>query len=1165
MSIKVYGGSRLEDVAGTMAEVMDAKRPSAPFQRIPVVIHSSGMARWLRQELAKSANCALSANMELLFPGKFFQKWVFEPMDRLAGRDPHSTHDTVELPFNPETIKWLVMKALSDGLGENPSFQSVNSYIGNDDDREIRRYQIAGRIARIFDRYMIYRPEMLKRWQGGRIESAEKWQADLWNAIIKSSGVAKSYSNYFWDFLNHDDPAKVMEALSEFPAIYFFGLSAMPPAHFAMLQKVSDYVPVHFFWMNPCKGLWAGVKGEKEAEKEIRKIREMNIFKGCEELARQMEDLVRDESGNPLLGSLGRVGRELHKLMLDSDGIEEVDVTHSSGSASSLLLHKLQEDILNNTTIDDAKLEIAHDDDSISINNCYGPLREAEALYEFLIRSFDQDRTLLPKDIIVYVPDLEKYAPAIEAVFGGGNPYAKKAVPFTISDRTLTREYPSCAAFLSIIKLLGSRFKASEVLAIWSFEEIRDTMRISDDDWDVLQRLLRDARVAWGIDEMFREKTSGCKFRQNSWRFAMDRLIFGAVMMDSGKEPIPPCFKPHNECDDEPEMQIAPLEDAESYSRLIGSVADWMESLFEIQEKIDEGRTRKSAEWLEVLERLSEKFLPSSNSDDGVLAVRRAIGSMRKQLETAGLLDMEISWDLASLWMREVIDGEANDEKFCCGLLTFCRFQPMRGIPAGIVCMLGMNDGEFPRLDKQIGFDLMDQDPKKRLLCDRWGKDDDRYAFLEALVSARKKLYMSYTGRRDTDKQEMPPSILVSELCSYLGSRVKAGRNEVEKALVARHPMHPFSQEYFDSGKNHVPLSTSSTWRKVAENLYVSKKAETPTDDMKGINAVLPVVQTVDLPELLKFFDSPCKYYFTGTVGIDLDVRNTDQPGDSEPSGLDKLQQYQFYIGIHEAYERAGGTGNMNLLKKEYLLRMQAEGILPYGRAGRKIFADLWDQAETWLQGLKKFEAEAGEPLPVFKDKLDVEAAGTKLSLTFEIHDLHKNFQLMARPAKCKTKDLLRMAVHQAIIQSMAGTTPMKLPAKSVFWGLELDSENKQEILKNPQGFLQDLLGIYLEGRKQPLCFWLDAAAALVKSDGFDEKAAKEEWEPDKFSDGRNYGKPDSYTRKAFGDKWPSEHNLEKFKELALKVMAFKLVQVNDTESEKTAPSTAKSQKGGGK
>ncbi|MFA6291510.1 MAG: exodeoxyribonuclease V subunit gamma, partial [Victivallales bacterium] len=1116
MGIKVYGGNRLEDIAGTMAKVMDANRPEDPFQKIPVVIHSSGMARWLRQELAKSDNCGLSANTDLIFPGKFFQKWVFEPMDQLAGKDSHSTHDTVELPFNPDTIKWLVIKALSSGLEKNQAFQSINAYIGNDDDREIRRYQIAGRIARIFDRYMSYRPEMLKRWQSGRMETTEKWQGELWNSIIRSSGVAKAYSNYFWDFMNHDNPAKVMEALRGFHAVYFFGLSAMPPSQFAMLQKVSDHVPVHFFWMNPCKEFWSGAKGEKETEKEIRKIRNKDIFKGCETLARQMENLVKDESGNPLLGSLGRVGRELHNLMLNSDGIEEVDLECNTENVSKLLLHKLQEDILNNKKIDDIKIEMLPNDDSISINNCYGPLREAEALYEFLIRSFDQDKSLLPKDIVVYVPDLENYAPAIEAVFGGSNPFTKKAIPFTIADRTLTREYPSCAAFLAIIKLLGSRFKASEVLAVWGFQEIRDTAGISDDDWDVLQRLLKDAMVAWGIDEAFREKASGCRFRQNSWRFALDRLIFGAVMMDSGKEPIHPCFKPHREGDAEPEMSIAPLEDAEPYSRLIGFVADWMESLFGIQGKIDEGKIRKSSEWIEVLEQISEYFLPSSDRDDGVLAVRRAIGSMRKQLETAGLLDMEISWDLASLWMQEIIDGEANDEKFCCGLLTFCRFQPMRGIPAGIVCMLGMNDGEFPRLDKQLGFDLMDPDPKKRLLCDRWGKDDDRYAFLEALVSARRKLYISYTGRRDTDKQEMPPSILVSELCSYLGSRVNAGRKELEKALVAEHPMHPFSQEYFDSEKNHVPLSISGTWRKVAENLYISKKPETVKVDTNIGTAVLPIVQTVDLYELLKFFDSPCKYYFTSTVGIDLDVRQTEQPDNSEPSEINKLEEYQIRSGIREAYERSGGTRDVNLLKKDFFSRMQAEGILPYGATGRKIFTGLWDETWAWIQELKKLETEAGELLPSFKSTLDIEVAETKMTLTFEIPDLRKNCQLIARPAKCKTKDLLRMAVHQAIIQSVEGKAPMELPCKSVFWGLDMDGDKKQEILKNPKRFIQDLVGIYLEGQKQPLCFWLEVAAVLVTPDGLDEKAAKEEWEPDNYKGSNNYYKPDLYTRKAF-------------------------------------------------
>ncbi|WP_150322595.1 exodeoxyribonuclease V subunit gamma, partial [Enterobacter hormaechei] len=57
-------------------------------------------------------------------------------------------------------------------------------------------------------------------------------------------------------------------------------------------------------------------------------------------------------------------------------------------------------------------------------------------------------------------------------------------------------------------------------------------------------------------------------------------------------------------------------------------------------------------------------------------------------------------------------------------------------------------------------------DPKRG---DRSRRDDDRYLFLEALISAQSKLYISYIGRSIQDNSERFPSVLVQELVDYIG------------------------------------------------------------------------------------------------------------------------------------------------------------------------------------------------------------------------------------------------------------------------------------------------------------------------------------------------------------------------------------------------------------
>ncbi len=1157
MGMMVYGGGRLEDVASRMAEVIAGNPSPDPLLRTQVVVHSNGMARWLRQELAKSSNLGVCANMDMLFPGNFFKRWIFNPMERLLSGAPDAGAGFVEDPvLNVHTMTWLVFKVLSGGLESGDSFRPIARYLGDGDDMEIRRYQLSCRIARAFDRYSSYRPEMLRRWQGSSVPSAgastggERWQAELWRAMIESSPALRTSSDLFWDFVQGRAPPETLSELKMHPAVYFFGISALPPAQLALLQKLSESVPVHFFWMNPSEGLYDRGRGRKEMERQIERIRACEVFSSCERLAAEMEAMVRDESGNPLLGSLGRIPRDLHRLLLGCDMAVHEHVVARIAPAESPggILGTIQEDILMNVLPEEAgRIELNPGDRSITISNCHNPLREAETLRDFLLRCFDQDPGLLPKDIIVFVPDLEEYAPAIESVFGSGNPYSRMALPFTIADRTLQREYPSASAFLSALEVLGGRFKAGEVMSLLGYGGIRSRAGIDDDDWDVLQRLLRESRVAWGIDGDFRRMATGCGFGQNSWRFAVERLVLGAAMMKPGDEVPDPCFAPSADGVGDGAQLIAPLEMAENHSALVGSLCEWLERLFALRREIDGAGSRSCFEWLDMLERAAAELLPSPASDEGAMEILRAVAAIRGRMEGAGLLESRLSWDLLLFALKESIEGESSDEKFCCGHATFCRFQPMRGIPARIVCMLGMNDGALPRQQKQLGFDLMD--PSSRWTCDRWSKDDDRYAFLEALMSARGRLYISYTGRSDTDRQEMPPSILVSELLSYIASRTSDPSSA--DSLVMRHPMHPFSPKCFSTVGSALPPSCSRLWRSVAQNLYgpagkpratMPRRSPPPEDP-----AALPGLLEIRLSELTEFFLSPCRHYAERTLGIDLHIGGSDCPDDVEPTDLDKLSRFNLRSLIWKAVDSVqdGSPAEMQAdagFKGRFISRLRAEGVLPVGMAGERIFDEIWGETFEWIGRLRKMEGEAGEKLdPLQVDiRMEIPEFSGKLRISHEIGGLRREARLVARPSSCKPKDLLRMAVEQAAMDMLAADGGVEIPRRSVFLGM--DGEREQERMENPRGYLERLLGIYIEGRRRPLCFWLDAACAGMKRGIFDPEKARGAWEPSYMEDapGRQ-SKPDAYTRSFFGDRLQAEDLLREFEEITKAIVVFKV------------------------
>ena len=76
-------------------------------------------------------------------------------------------------------------------------------------------------------------------------------------------------------------------------------------------------------------------------------------------------------------------------------------------------------------------------------------------------------------------------------------------------------------------------------------------------------------------------------------------------------------------------------------------------------------------------------------------------------------------------------------------VLLFVSFQPMRNIPARIICMLGMDDNIFPRVERPPAFDLAQS---SRRLCDPSLKLDDLGVFLETVLSVVDKLQIFYNG-----------------------------------------------------------------------------------------------------------------------------------------------------------------------------------------------------------------------------------------------------------------------------------------------------------------------------------------------------------------------------------------------------------------------------------
>lgn len=478
-----------------------------------------------------------------------------------------------------------------------------------------------------------------------------------------------------------------------------------------------------------------------------------------EQLKGSLEDNVIDELhtdvvGNSLLASMGKLGRDNMYLLsqLESHEIEAfVDVERDS------LLHQLQADILNlEEHQDDQQIENSHHkqvvslgDKSLSLHACHSPMREVEVLHDQLLAMFDADPTLKPRDIIVMVADINAYSPAIQAVFG--NAPGERFIPYSISDRTADQESPILAAFMQLVNLPNTRCLASELLELLETPAILKRFELSEDDFLQAKQWVEESGIRWGLDANTGREFELPETRQNTWQFGIQRMLLGYAMPESAGlfETEQGSLSPYNE------VQGMGAE-------LAGKLAHFIQQISTYRSKLSHVQTIDG--WRETLVSLLDDFFSVELEGEMALkSIRDTLSQLKEQLADAAF-DDALSPSIISQYLQNKLSGTRVSQRFLAGQVNFCTLMPMRSIPFRTVCLLGMNDGVYPRSMPPEGFDLMTGRTKPG---DRSRRDDDRYLFLEAMLSAQQTLYISYVGRSIQDNTERVPSVLVSELMEY--------------------------------------------------------------------------------------------------------------------------------------------------------------------------------------------------------------------------------------------------------------------------------------------------------------------------------------------------------------------------------------------------------------
>ena len=788
---------------------------------------------------------------------------------------------------------WL--RVLAAHLGASPD--------APDEARRARRLSSVRHIAELFDRYARHRPAMLEAWGRGddaAVPGDALWQAELWRRLRAR--------------VDAPDPAARLQGachrLREEPArvdlperLSLFGLTRLPAATLAVLAALAARREVHLFVLHPSPALWDRVAEVATAQ-----------------VLRRDDDPTAYLATNRLLASWGQDAREL-QLMLQSAAEESVDHHHPVAHGATTLLERIQADVRADQVPIERK-PLKSDDRSIQVHACHGRSRQVEVLRGAILHLLEEDPTLEPRDVIVMCPDIETFAPLIQATFGAGEIAGIQDDPLPddirppdlrvrLADRSLRQTNPILGVIGVLLDLAGGRATASEVLDLADRAPVRRRLHFDDDDLSRIEDWVAGSGIRWGLDAEHRAPFKLDKLDAGTWRAGLDRVLLGVTMSETLLG------------------GVLALDDVDSGSiDLAGRLAELVDRL---QAALDSLTTPQPIDaWAHSIATAADALTATTAGDAWQRAeLQRLLDDVVAGATTANQVNPTVL-ELAEVraLLAERLAGRPTRANFRTGHLTVCTLMPMRSVPHRVVCLLGLDDGAFPRRTARDGDDLILDDPH---VGDRDPRAEDRQLLLDALLAAQDRLVITYTGNDERTNIERPPAVPVGELLDAIDATVTnpAGGRARERVLV-RHPLQPFDRrDFVPAGRaGGRPWSFDRVMLDGARALTADRPPPAPFL-AKPLPA--PAANIVELDDLVRFVSHPVRAFLRQRLGVSVGDFS-DELSDVLPVELDPLEQWA--VGGRLLDALLAGTPIAQAVEVEV-----ARGTLPPGRLALPVVA----------------------------------------------------------------------------------------------------------------------------------------------------------------------------------------------------------------------------------
>ncbi|WP_353238103.1 exodeoxyribonuclease V subunit gamma [Limnohabitans sp.] len=1062
---------RSEVLADTLTGWLRA-HPLDPLESEVVLVQSNGMAEWIKIELARQGGVCAATRVEL--PSRFLWRTY---------RQVLGAHNVPpESPLDKLPMTWRLMALLPTCVNE-PVFKPVAGFMrGDEPDRLL---QLATRLADFFDQYQIYRPDWLQDWAAGRdvlrkavgseaLAEEQLWQAELWRRVLVTLDDGQRQATR---------PALHARALAHLQSgqplasavarrVSVFGMSHMPGQLLEMLAALAKHSQVMLAVPNPCQYHWGDIIDGREW---LQAERRRHGYRRGEDLA-SLPMAQMHLHAPTLLAAWGRQGRDFIRQLDAFDDLQaakqltqwpRLDFFEDvPGEDVKRMLAQLQRRIrdLEPSSGGTPPEPLAAGDQSLVFKIAHSPVRELEVLHDQLLQWFNAppgNQPVSPRDVVVMVPDIEVMAPAIRAVFGQFKRSDARFIPFDIADLGAQAISPLIHAVEWLLALPQQRSRMSELVELLEVPALAARFGLSEEGLPTLTRWMAGSGIRWGLSAEHRAGLGlGVCGEDNSALFGVQRMLMGFAC---GADPVnidAPGATPY------PEVGGLDAELAGSLAHLLQALIDWW------QIATQDATPTQWAERGRVM--LAAMFKPRDDNDrNAIAALDQALTDWVRACAQAGFADA-VPLAVARLAWLEALKTPRLEQRFRAGGVTFCTLMPMRAIPFKAVCLLGMNDGDYPRRSPRADFDLMGL-PGMSRPGDRSRRDDDRQLMLEALLSARQVLYVSWSGRSVRDNSEQPPSVLVSQLRDEID--LLWGKGTAER-LTTVHPLQAFSRTYFEEG------SALQTYAKEWRSAQASFASETRTEHASWPHSasLLPPLESahgvpvITLAQLTRFLRKPVSAFFRERLQVHLEGERSELH-DEELFGLAGLDLYQLIDHELEHVPTALNADTLPAHVQQVVQRLRQAGALPLAGVGRLAAENLKARLQAMLSAAlrerraypnaaERLLVDWAHPQVALQDALGDALVGTGvnegglMSLHLRASDLasYKTQKPQAQPDKLIDIWLLSLAA-----------AAMDQPLRCVVVGRNAVLRMAEQDPEAARAQLTELLGVWAEGMRWPL------------------------------------------------------------------------------------------------